>query len=72
VRYILATGGNLGASQEEMEQARAALDPALARNPNLKVSAKVASNHSKILRNDYRAVVDAVRELATIRNQQAR
>ena len=64
VRYVLATGGNLGASQEEMEQVRAALDPALARNPNLTVSAKVASNHSKILRNDFRAVADAVRELA--------
>jgi hypothetical protein len=35
-----------------MEQGRATLDPIVARNPNLKVSAKVASNHSKILRND--------------------
>ena len=64
VRYVLATGGNLGASEEEMEQVRVALDPVLARNPNIRVSAKVASNHSKILRNDFRAVADAVRELA--------
>jgi pimeloyl-ACP methyl ester carboxylesterase len=68
VRYILATGANLGGSQEEMEQVRAALDPVLARNPNLKVSAKAASNHSKILRKDFRAVADAVRELATLQD----
>ena len=36
----------------------------LARNPNLKVSAKVASNHSKILRKDFRAIAEAVREVA--------
>lgn len=47
VRYVLATGASLGASQEEMEQMRVALDPVLARNPNLRVSAKVRSNHSK-------------------------
>jgi pimeloyl-ACP methyl ester carboxylesterase len=64
VLYVLGTGASLGASEEEMEQVRAALDPVLARNTNLKVSAKVASNHSKILRNDFRAVADAVRELA--------
>jgi hypothetical protein len=47
-----------------MEQVRAAPDPVLARNPNLTVSARVASNHSNILRNDFRAVADAVREFA--------
>jgi pimeloyl-ACP methyl ester carboxylesterase len=60
VRYVLATGASLGAEGEEMEQMRASLDPVLARNPNLTVSAKVASNHSKILRNDYRAIADAI------------
>jgi hypothetical protein len=50
-----------------MEQTRAALDPVLARNPNLKVSAKVASNHSNILRKDFPAVAQAVRELAATR-----
>jgi hypothetical protein len=34
----------------------------LARNPNVKVSAKVASNHSKILHNDSAAVAQTVRE----------
>jgi pimeloyl-ACP methyl ester carboxylesterase len=64
VRFVVATGAHLGAGQEEMEQARAALDPVLARNPNLRVSASVASNHSKILRKDFRAVANTVRELA--------
>lgn len=70
VRYVLATGGNLGASQEEMEQVRVALDPVLARNPNLRVSAKVASNHSRILRQDFRAVAEAVRETAAAHDQE--
>jgi hypothetical protein len=63
VRYVLATGASLGSDQAEMEQMRASLDPVLARNPNLSVSAKVASNHSKIVRNDFRAIADAVREV---------
>ncbi|MBP0453766.1 alpha/beta hydrolase [Kitasatospora sp. RG8] len=70
-RYVLATGGNLGGDAKLMEQIRANLDPVLARNPNIRVSAKVASNHSKILRNDFRAVADAVRELAAVRDHQA-
>ncbi|MFF5449546.1 alpha/beta fold hydrolase [Streptomyces sp. NPDC012888] len=64
VRYVLATGGNLGGDPELMERIRANLDPVRARNPHIRVSAKVPSNHSKILRNDFRAVADAVRELA--------
>ena len=63
-RYILGTGGNLGADAKTMEQLRANLEAVTARNPNIRVSTKVASNHSKILRKDFRAVADAVRELA--------
>ncbi|MGW6691284.1 alpha/beta fold hydrolase [Streptomyces sp. NPDC054961] len=62
-RYVLATGGNLGGDADLMEKIRANLDPALVRNPNIQVSAKVPSNHSKILRKDFRAVADAVRAL---------
>jgi hypothetical protein len=47
-----------------MEQGRAVLDPVLARHPNLKASAKVASNHTAILRTDSPAVAQTVRELA--------
>jgi pimeloyl-ACP methyl ester carboxylesterase len=64
VRFVMATGDSLGTKDGEMEQGRKVLDPVLARNPNLKVSAKVASNHSKILRNDSPAVAQTVRELA--------
>lgn len=69
VRFVLATGGNLGASHREMEIARAALEPVLARNPNLRISAKVASNHSNILRKDSHAVAAAVRETAAVHAQ---
>jgi pimeloyl-ACP methyl ester carboxylesterase len=65
VRYVLGTGGDtLGGDAELMEQIRANLDPVLARRPNIRVSAKVPSNHGKLLRKGYRAVADAVRELA--------
>lgn len=64
VRYVVATGANLGGGRDEMESMRASLDPVLARNPNIKVSAKVAGNHGNMLRKDFRAVADAVRELA--------
>lgn len=64
VRYILASGANLGGGAEEMEQMRASLDPVLHRNPNLRVSTKVESNHTQILRKDFRAIAAAVRETA--------
>ena len=64
VRFVLATGASLGTQKGEMEQGRATLDPILARNPNLQVSAKVASNHSQVLRKDFRAIAQAVRETA--------
>ncbi|MEU7140802.1 alpha/beta fold hydrolase [Nocardia sp. NPDC046473] len=70
MRYVLATGANLGGGQEEMEAVRASLDPVLAGNPNLQVSAKVPSNHSHILRKDFRAVAAAVRETAAAYDQQ--
>lgn len=71
-RYVLGTGGNLGAEDKVMEQLRADLTTAIADNPNIEVSRKVASNHSKILRNDFRAVADAVRELAATRDEVGR
>lgn len=70
VRFVLATGDNLGAEPGEMEQARATLDAVLARNPNLRVSAKVPSNHSHILRKDFRAIAEAVRETVSAYNQE--
>ncbi|MFC9998408.1 alpha/beta fold hydrolase [Nocardia sp. NPDC127526] len=64
VRYVLATGSNLGGSAEDMAAARASLDPILAANPNITISAQVPSNHSHILRKDFRAIADAVRATA--------
>ena len=64
VWFVMATGDSLGTKDGEMEQGRTVLDPVLARNPNLKVSAKVASNHTGILRKDSPAVAQTIRELA--------
>ncbi|WP_327112416.1 alpha/beta hydrolase [Nocardia sp. NBC_01730] len=61
-RFVVATGNSLGSEDGEMERVRTSLDPALAHNPNVKVSAKVASNHSHIVRKDFRAIAQAVRE----------
>lgn len=64
VRFVLATGNSLGSEDGEMEKVRTSLDPVFAGNPNIELSAKVASNHSKILSKDFRAVARAVRETA--------
>ena len=64
VRYVIAQGDHTGDAGGEMDQARASIDPFVARNPNLAVSARVASNHEKILAKDSPAVAVAVRELA--------
>ncbi|MFC7245509.1 alpha/beta fold hydrolase [Catellatospora aurea] len=63
VRFVLATGDSLGSKDGEMDEGRKVLDPIIARNPNITVSTKVASNHSKILRNDSPAVAQTVRTL---------
>lgn len=63
-RYVLASGTSFGSKGDEQEKVRASLGPVLDRNPNIKISAKVASNHDWILRKDFRAVADAVREVA--------
>ncbi|MFD7308082.1 alpha/beta fold hydrolase [Promicromonospora sp. NPDC059942] len=70
-RYVLASGASLGSKGDEQEHIRASLGPALERNPILKISAKVASNHDWILRKDFRAVADAVREVAGLAAEQA-
>jgi pimeloyl-ACP methyl ester carboxylesterase len=70
VRYVVATGANLGGGRAEMERMRATLAPVLARNPNIKMSAKVDGNHGNILRKDFRAIADAVRELGDTRDRQ--
>jgi pimeloyl-ACP methyl ester carboxylesterase len=66
VRYVVASGRSFGSRGDEQEQIRTSLDAVTARNPNIKVSAKVASNHGAILRKDAPAVAGAVREIAAL------
>ncbi|GAA4872196.1 alpha/beta fold hydrolase [Saccharopolyspora cebuensis] len=72
VRYVLASGANLGGDAAEMERMRASLEPVLRRNLNLRVSAKVGSNHTQILRKDFRAIAAAAREVAAERARKDR
>jgi pimeloyl-ACP methyl ester carboxylesterase len=69
VRYVLASGEALGSRDDWQERMRTTIDPVLARNPNLKVSAKVASNHGSILRKDSPTVAEAVREVGALRGR---
>lgn len=72
VRYVLGSGASLGGSEEEWVQVRASLDPLLARNRNLRVSTKVASSHTQIVKKEFRAIAQAVRETAAAADQQGR
>ncbi|KAA8888856.1 alpha/beta fold hydrolase [Nocardia colli] len=65
-RYVNASGSSLGSKGDEQERIRAGLDAVTARNPNIRISAKVASNHGAILRKDFRAVAAAVREVGAL------
>jgi pimeloyl-ACP methyl ester carboxylesterase len=64
VRYVVASGTSFGSRGDEQERIRTGLDAVTARNPNIRLSAKVAGNHGAILKRDYRAVAEAVREAA--------
>ncbi|GHO48772.1 alpha/beta fold hydrolase [Ktedonospora formicarum] len=66
VRYVLASGTSFGSHGDGQERIRASLDAVVARNPNIQISAKVASNHDAILKKDFRAVANAVREVAAV------
>jgi pimeloyl-ACP methyl ester carboxylesterase len=61
-RYVLGSGEDW-ASGGGHEQIRASLVGISDRNPNIQIAAKVASNHSAILRKDYHAVAEAVRDI---------
>ncbi len=66
MRFIVGSGGAMGATEEGHAAMRATLDPVLARNPNVQVSATVSSNHTGVVRKDFRAIAAAVREVAGI------
>ncbi len=65
-RYVVASGTSFGSKGDEQEIVRASLHKVVERNPNILISAKVPSNHGAILKKDYRAVADAVREIAAL------
>ncbi|MFG1605338.1 alpha/beta fold hydrolase [Actinoplanes sp. NPDC049265] len=62
-RYVVASGTSLGSRGDEQERIRGGLEAVIARNPNIRLAAKVASNHGAILKRDFRAVADAVRDV---------
>ncbi|MEW2611230.1 alpha/beta hydrolase [Streptomyces sp. NPDC047880] len=63
VRYVVASGTSFGSRGDEQERIRASLEAVTARRSNVR-SVKVDSNHGAILRKDYPAIADAVREVA--------
>ncbi|WP_369199426.1 alpha/beta fold hydrolase [Streptomyces sp. PU-14G] len=66
VRYVVASGTSFGSRGDEQERIRAGLDSVTAGNANVRVSAKVPSNHGALLKKDYRAIAGAVREVAAL------
>ena len=66
MRYVVASGTSFGSRGDEQERVRASLDTVTARNPNIQISAKVASNHGAILKKDSPAIAEAVREVAAL------
>ncbi|MET7425667.1 alpha/beta hydrolase [Dactylosporangium sp. NPDC005555] len=65
-RYVIASGTSFGSRGDEQERIRSGLDAVTARNPHIRISAKVPSNHGAILRKDFHAVAGAVREVAAL------
>ncbi|MGA5299014.1 alpha/beta fold hydrolase [Nucisporomicrobium flavum] len=65
-RYVVASGTSFGSRGDEQERIRAGLDVVTARNPCVQVAAKVPSNHGAILKKDFRAVAEAVREVGAL------
>ena len=63
-RYVLASGTSFGSKGDAQERIRTGVNAVVARKPNIKISAKVPSNHGAILKKDFRAVADAVLEVA--------
>ncbi|GGN87770.1 alpha/beta fold hydrolase [Nocardia rhizosphaerihabitans] len=66
VRYVVASGTSFGSKRDEQEKIRSGLDAATTRNPNVRIGAKVPSNHGAILGKDFRAIADSVREVAEL------
>lgn len=70
VRYVLANGASRGGEEQEFNAMRESLNPLLIKNQNLKVAAKVASNHENILSKDFKAIANTISVLAMETNQE--
>ncbi|MFI6856023.1 alpha/beta fold hydrolase [Streptomyces sp. NPDC050416] len=68
VRYVIASGTSFGSRGDEQERIRTGLDAVTAQYPNIRIAAKVASNHGALLKKDFRAIAEAVREVAVLHN----
>ncbi|GIF14964.1 alpha/beta fold hydrolase [Actinoplanes teichomyceticus] len=66
VRYVVASGTSFGSRGDEQERIRASLGRVTAGNPNIRIAAKVASNHGALLRKDFRHIAEAVREVTAL------
>lgn len=66
VRYVVASGTSLGSKGDEQERIRTSLDAVTARNPRIQIGAKVASNHGALLKKDFAAIAESVREVALL------
>ncbi|AZQ32282.1 alpha/beta hydrolase [Streptomyces cyaneochromogenes] len=71
VRYVVASGTSFGSRGDEQERIRAGLNAVTARNPSIRISAKVDGNHGAILKKDFPAIADAVREAAALDREKA-
>ena len=65
-RYVVASGTSFGSRGEEQERIRGGLDAVTARNANIRVHAKVTSNHGALLKKDAPVIARAVREVAAL------
>jgi pimeloyl-ACP methyl ester carboxylesterase len=68
-RYVLASGTSFGSRGNEQELIRTGVNAVVERNPNIKISAKVPSNHGSVLKKDFLEIAKAIRELANIYRQ---
>ncbi|KAF2172154.1 hypothetical protein M409DRAFT_49892 [Zasmidium cellare ATCC 36951] len=63
--YVVASGVSFGSRGNEQELCRNSTKVVCARNSNIHVSTKVASDHGAVLKKDFAAVVNAVRQIAS-------
>jgi pimeloyl-ACP methyl ester carboxylesterase len=69
-RYVLASGTSFGSKGDGQERIRTGVNSVVERNPKIEISSKVPSNHGAILKKDFHAVANAVREVASFHHKE--